>query len=97
MKKYTLVIALLFLFPSAVHAEDADVNIALGKFFSNKIHSLIFKEAPSVVIFQSGVDESGKTYVPNPLGKLRPIGPLKLINLPPRVLVNISTFVVDGE
>lgn len=94
MKKYILVATLLFLIPLSVHAEESDISIALGKFFNHKIQSLLFRQTPDIVIFQSDVRDSGMTYIPNPMEGLRPIGPLSLINIPARALMNLSNFVM---
>ncbi len=86
---------ILFLTPLIVKAEESSMQIALGKFFNHKINSLIFKQTPNIIIFQSDVSDSGATYIPNPLGGLRPIGVLDLVNIPGRVLINLSNYVFE--
>lgn len=86
----------LFLLPVSIYAEQVSVNIVLGRFFKSNIDSLVFKPTPSIYIFKSSdIRNSGNTFVPNPLGGLKPIGPLNLIQMPANVLINISNFVFD--
>lgn len=86
----------LFLLPISIKAEQVSVDILLGRFFNKNIDSLVFKPTPNIYIFKSSdIKNSGNTFVPNPLGGLKPIGPLNLIQIPANVLINISNFVFE--
>ena len=83
-----LSITILFSTPFVVKAEVSEINIALDKFFNHKINSLVFKQTPNIVIFESDIRRSGMTYIPNPFTNFRPIGPIDLVNIPARAYSN---------
>ena len=81
--------------PSTINANESEINIALDKFFNHKINPLVFKQTPNIVIFESNISRSGMTYIPNPFANFRPIGPIDLVNIPARLLVNFSNYVFE--